>query len=142
MKKTLKEFCEENGQSQLLEQWDTPRNLPLTPDLVTYGSKRKVWWRCKQGHTWQASICTRTGNGTGCPVCAGKMPVAGENDLQSRYPELAREWHPHATKSRHSRCFRAVIKRFGGCASVDTSGKRRLNRGLWAADVRFVPIVW
>lgn len=22
------------------------------------------------------------------------MPVAGENDLQSRYPELAREWHP------------------------------------------------
>ena len=94
MKKTLREFCDENGQSQLLEQWDTPRNLPLTPDLVTYGSKRKVWWRCKQGHVWQASICTRTGNGTGCPVCAGKIPVAGENDLQSRYPELAREWHP------------------------------------------------
>lgn len=94
MKKTLREFCDESGQSQLLEQWDTQRNLPLTPDLVTYGSKRKVWWRCKQGHTWQASICTRTGNGTGCPVCAGKMPVAGENDLQSRYPELAREWHP------------------------------------------------
>lgn len=94
MKKTLREFCGESGQSQLLEQWDAQRNLPLTPDLVTYGSKRKVWWRCKQGHTWQASICTRTGNGTSCPVCAGKMPVAGENDLQSRYPELAREWHP------------------------------------------------
>lgn len=62
--------------------------------FVANGSKRKVWWRCKQGHTWQASICTRTGNGTSCPVCAGKMPVAGENDLQSRYPELAREWHP------------------------------------------------
>lgn len=94
MKKTLREFCGESGQSQLLEQWDAQRNLPLTPDLVTYGSKKKVWWRCKQGHTWQASICTRTGNGTSCPVCAGKMPVAGENDLQSRYPELAREWHP------------------------------------------------
>lgn len=94
MKKSLKEFCEETDRNDLLEQWDTQRNLPLTPDLVTYGSKKKVWWRCKQGHTWQASVCTRTGNGRNCPVCVGKIPVAGENDLQSQYPDLARQWHP------------------------------------------------
>lgn len=94
MKKTLREFCGESGQSQLLEQWDAQRNLPLTPDLVTYGSKRKVWWRCKQGHTWQASIFTRTGSGTQCPVCTGKIVIAGENDLQSKYPDLTRQWHP------------------------------------------------
>lgn len=64
------------------------------PDLVTYGSKQKVWWRCEKGHIWQASVWTRTGSGTHCPFCAEKMPVAGENDLQSRYPELARQWHP------------------------------------------------
>lgn len=94
MRKTLKEFCEETKQNQLMEQWDVQRNLPLTPDLVTYGSKKKVWWRCEKGHTWQASICTRTGSGSGCPVCAGKIPVAGENDLQSQYPDLACQWHP------------------------------------------------
>lgn len=94
MKKTLREFCGESGQSQLLEQWDAQRNLPLTPDLVTYGSKQKVWRKCEKGHIWQASVWTRTGSGTYCPFCAEKMPVAGENDLQSRYPELARERHP------------------------------------------------
>lgn len=94
MRKTLKEFCEETKQNQLMEQWDVQRNLPLTPDLVTYGSKKKVWWRCEKGHTWQASICTRTGSGSGCPACAGKIPVAGENDLQSQYPGLACQWHP------------------------------------------------
>lgn len=94
MKKTLREFCDESRQSQLIEQWDVQRNLPLTPDLVTYGSKKKVWWRCERGHTWQASVCTRTGVGTRCPFCAGKIPITGENDLQSQYPDLVRQWHP------------------------------------------------
>lgn len=83
MRKTLKEFCEESKQYQLIEQWDREKNLPLTPDLVTYGSKKIAWWRCQRSHTWQAAIYTHTGSGTYCPVCAGKIPTAGENDLRS-----------------------------------------------------------
>ena len=67
MKKTLREFCGESGQSQLLEQWDAQRNHPLTPDLVTYGSKRKVWWRCERGHAWEAAVKSRVAGG-GCAV--------------------------------------------------------------------------
>lgn len=78
----------------LLEQWDTGRNLPLTPDNISYGSKRKVWWCCSKGHSWQAAVHTRTGSGAGCPVCAGKVAQAGENDLATLFPELARQWHP------------------------------------------------
>lgn len=77
-----------------MEQWDTVRNLPLMPDQISYGSKRKVWWHCKKGHRWQAAVFTRTGSGTGCPVCAGKVPLAGETDLATLYPDLARQWHP------------------------------------------------
>lgn len=93
MQKTLREFCEEEGNRELLEQWITRRNLPLTPDTVSYGSRKKIWWQCGKGHTWQAAVYTRTGSRAGCPVCAGKLPVPGETDLAACYPKLAAQWH-------------------------------------------------
>ena len=59
------------------------------PRTVTYGSKRRVWWKCAHGHEWQAAVYTRTGAGTGCPVCGGKRPCPGENDLSSQRPDFA-----------------------------------------------------
>ena len=94
MRESFQSYCERMELRALLEQWDTGCNLPLTPDNTSYGSKRKVWWRCEKGHNWQAAVHTRTGSGTGCPVCAGKVARAGENDLATLFPELARQWHP------------------------------------------------
>ena len=94
MRETLEAYCGRAERPDLLEQWDVQRNLPLSPSQVTRGSKRKVWWRCEYGHSWQAAVHTRTGSGTGCPVCAGKVPVAGQSDLATCCPELARQWHP------------------------------------------------
>lgn len=34
----------------------------------------------------------RTVQKTGCPICAGKVVIPGENDLASQYPEVAQEW--------------------------------------------------
>lgn len=93
MRETLRAYCERMQLCDLLAQWDASRNLPLTPDTVSYGSKRKVWWHCSHGHSWQAAVFTRT-TGSGCPVCSGKRPKTGENDLATRYPALARQWHP------------------------------------------------
>lgn len=75
----------------LAAQWHPNKNGPLSPGEVTSGSKRKVWWRCVRGHEWQASIKSRT-QGAGCPVCAGKVVISGENDLESYSPELAEQW--------------------------------------------------
>jgi hypothetical protein len=64
---------------KLAKQWYQPLNGDLTPDKVTLGSNKKVWWQCSEGHVWQAYIYARTKkNGTGCPVCAGtvKAPKA------------------------------------------------------------------
>lgn len=94
MRESMESYCKQRQLEHLLEQWDATRNFPLTPAQVCYGSKRKVWWRCEKGHSWQAAAYTRTGSGTGCPVCAGKVVQAGENDLATCYPELARQWHP------------------------------------------------
>ena len=82
------------GRPELLRQWDAARNAPLTPDTVGAGSGRKVWWRCEKGHEWQAAVRARVHGHTGCPFCAGKRTVSGENDLAAAFPGLVREWHP------------------------------------------------
>ena len=78
----------------LLAQWDRDRNGDLTPNDVTYGSRRKVWWRCEKGHSWQAAIAARTKRKTGCPYCTGRKVLAGYNDLATAEPFVAMQWHP------------------------------------------------
>ena len=91
VRQSLEDFCRQYGRQNLLEEWIGPRNLPLTPETVTRGSHRRVWWRCREGHEWQAPVYARTG-GRGCPYCAGQKVQAGSNDLASQYPELVKEW--------------------------------------------------
>lgn len=69
----------------------------LKPSDVTISSSKKVWWKCEKGHEWQTSINHRN-KGTGCPYCAGKLPIPGMTDLATINPKLANEWHP--TKNR------------------------------------------
>ena len=78
----------------MLRQWHLTKNLPLMPETVCAGSSRRVWWQCEKGHEWQTSPFSRTKSGTGCPYCVGKLPVPGETDLASKFPHLAKEWHP------------------------------------------------
>ena len=55
-------------------QWHPVSNGVLTPQQVTAGSQKKVWWKCPEGHVWKAAIYSRTRKKqTGCPVCAGQI---------------------------------------------------------------------
>ena len=54
---------------ELLEEWDYEKNI-ISPKKLSYGSARKVWWRCKEGHSWQATPNSRTNMKSGCPSCA------------------------------------------------------------------------
>ncbi len=94
MRESLASFCQRNDRADLLREWDSERNLPLTPESVSYGSKKKVWWTCEHGHHWQAAVHTRTGSGTGCPICTNRTVQSGDNDLATQLPALAKEWHP------------------------------------------------
>ena len=84
-------FCEGQGKGELLSQWDAEKNLPLTPDDVTFGSRKRAWWRCPTGHSWQAMIYTRSA-GTGCPYCTGRKASPEQNCLAKQFPMLAVEW--------------------------------------------------
>ena len=89
--KPLYTFCIENGKEYLLKEWDAKKNGELSPDQVSFGTHRKAWWRCSMGHSWEAEVCSRT-RGEGCPFCAERRVVAGENDLAGSYPNLAKQW--------------------------------------------------
>ena len=94
MREMLYDYCLEHDRAELLSQWHTARNGTLTPKTQPCGSNKKVWWRCDRGHEWQARVSSRTSDDTGCPVCAGKIIIPGENDLASTFPEVAVQWHP------------------------------------------------
>lgn len=93
MRTTFYDYCIRHGETALLAQWHPEKNGALTPRDLSYGSKRKVWWRCRRGHAWQAMVYARA-DGSGCPYCAGKAAVPGETDLASLYPAIAAQWHP------------------------------------------------
>lgn len=76
----------------LAKQWHPEKNGTLLPSQVSPGSTRKVWWCCNRGHEWQAAIQSRTA-GKGCPVCAGKVVIPGQNDLASYAPDIAAQWN-------------------------------------------------
>ena len=77
----------------LVDEWHKSKNGNLQPSDVTSKSHIKVWWMCNKGHEYEASVQMRT-RGEGCPVCAGRIIIPGENDLETYSKEIAQEWHP------------------------------------------------
>ena len=77
----------------LVKEWHPSRNLPLTPEQVTAGSPRKVWWICSKNpeHVWQALVCNRARKGVGCPYCAN-APITTDNSLARLRPDVAAFW--------------------------------------------------
>jgi len=75
-------------------EWHPEKNAELTPDNVTPGCGKKVWWRCSRdpSHEWSTTILSRY-HGSGCPMCAGKAATPSTS-LRAVRPELAAEWHP------------------------------------------------
>ena len=68
-------------------QWDDTLNVGLTPEMVTPGSHKCVWWRCDEGNIWKTAIYSRTGKQKcGSPVCAGKTKQPSQYARPYRRP--------------------------------------------------------
>ena len=77
----------------LAREWHPVKNGTLNPTNMMSTSKRKIWWICKEGHEWEATIDSRS-KGHGCPYCSGRYAVIGVNDLLTLRPDIAKLWHP------------------------------------------------
>ena len=92
---------------RLVSEWDGPKNkkeFNLTASDITPGSRQKINWKCKEGHTWPAELSDRT-KGSNCPDCSPtnkrvskdySLQALSENlpesDLKSKYKRLVSEW--------------------------------------------------
>ncbi|MBE6565331.1 MAG: hypothetical protein E7655_08675 [Ruminococcaceae bacterium] len=69
-RKVLKGYNDLQTVNPALEkEWNYEKNNGLTPTDVMPNSNKKVWWKCSNGHEWQAVIKDRN-KGRGCPICA------------------------------------------------------------------------
>ena len=85
---------------EIAKEWNFEKNDGLTPDIFSYASNQKVWWKCGKGHEWQASINARTGKAhSGCPICSNRVVLKGYNDLLSQNPKLSKQWDPNKNGS-------------------------------------------
>jgi hypothetical protein len=67
------------------------------PSLFGRGSSRKMKWLCPNKHSYVTRISQRTFNQSGCPICVGRMVLAGYNDIATLFPDVARDadgWDP------------------------------------------------
>ncbi|MBQ6856590.1 MAG: zinc-ribbon domain-containing protein [Lachnospiraceae bacterium] len=76
---------------ELLPQWSMKNSGKLSD--YTKGSGVSVLWVCEKGHEYPSRIKRRYA-GDGCPFCSGRNVIKGENDLATKRPDIAKEWHP------------------------------------------------
>ncbi len=76
----------------LAKEWNYEKNSNLKLEQIMANSNKKVWWKCNNGHEWQATIASRN-CGNGCPYCSEYFAIKGKNDLQTVNPTLAKEWN-------------------------------------------------
>lgn len=77
----------------LRAEFDDSRNN-LEPSSLVRSSAQKVWWLCAQGHSWEASVRSRTSGGRQCPFCSRKRAWPGETDFLTESPHLNEYWNP------------------------------------------------
>ena len=84
-----------SGYKHLVQEWHPTKNGDLTPDQVSFGSGKRIWWMCEKGpdHEWQQAPSMRIGAGRGCPLCAHQRESV-TNCLATVAPKIAKEWHP------------------------------------------------
>jgi hypothetical protein len=76
---------------ELLSSWNYDLNI-ISPEQVTAGSGKSVWWKCPIGldHQWQSIVVNRV-KGNGCSICANKK-IVDSNSFFTTEPELLEEW--------------------------------------------------
>jgi len=113
---------------EVAKLWDSERN-EISPGEVMPATKRKFWWRCEQGHHWQAAAYSVTLLNSGCPYCSGHKTVTGKTDLATRYPQAAELW----AEDRNGEPASAVAP-----ASRKTAWWRCGKGHLWQAQIHSV----
>lgn len=76
---------------KLSEEFDVIKN-GIDSSKVLAGGRKKYWWICPNGHSYQASMINRLKHNSSCPACSGSLVIKGENDLITVNPIWLVDW--------------------------------------------------
>ena len=57
---------------EIAAEFDTTKN-DLSPVEIKPSSNKQVYWKCRKGHSWKASVGNRTRRGSGCHYCSTRI---------------------------------------------------------------------
>lgn len=93
-------------------EWHPTKNGTLTPDMVSAGMTKKVWWLCPNTcpdgcvHEWEAFIGNRCRGGYGCPYCSTLTKrVCIHTSIVTTHPDIVKQWHPTKNGDLHPENF-------------------------------------
>ena len=73
------------------DEWDYDKN-EVDPSIIAPHSNKSYWWKCSNGHSYQAKVNNKVNNNGGnCPYCSHQK-LSIENSLLVVNPNLAKEW--------------------------------------------------
>lgn len=83
----------------LIEEWYYQKNSKKPTEYLP-NSKKKVWWKCKNGHVWESIIsdrvrATERNIRAGKPICpyCNHRRVSTTYNLLTEFPHIARQWN-------------------------------------------------
>lgn len=87
------EFCNSLGIKlpNLAKQWHPTKNSKSVFEVSSNSPRLKYWWKCSEGHEWQATTAQRNSMNAGCPYCSGYY-ITKNNSLARNHPELVAQW--------------------------------------------------
>ena len=139
MKRMLADVCPE-----LINEW-SQRNLPITPDSVTHGSNKIVWWKGKCGHEWRASVKNRVIGGSGCPYCSHNAILEGFASMTSLLKSLILPQSgliEMPLYSLHKLLFSQTARLGGNAESAVMNGKHSFLLVQTEVNVRIVAVIY
>ena len=85
---------------EFIKEWHHAKNSHMTPDTISHGSKKPIWWLCQIGcphgclHEYKCDPNNRFGvNQQGCPFCCNQK-ICFHSSIEYTHPHIAKEWHP------------------------------------------------
>ena len=119
----VKSNCIATTHPKLAKQWHPTKNGNLTPNDVTGGSHKKVWWKCDKGddHEWKTTMSDRS-NGRDCPFCTLTPQSKQELTITFELIKLFKNINPKGLKTKLDGRLRAIdifIPKLNLCIEFD-----------------------
>ena len=54
---------------QLIDEFDVDNNIDVDLLKLPYGSHKKIWWKCKNNHSFSVTLNSRTNTKSSCKIC-------------------------------------------------------------------------